>query len=160
MVNEGDSVMLYLYFSNGNVIMSASDQNTDASASESYSAEGASQFSGSGVPPAVFGNGFFTGLMTEFYYANPYYGDQVQVTYSEQLHALSSAWMFMDEWVPSTGQSLFYTCPDCLLPTVYSNPTQLQSFSSNRGRGSSSAYVFETGSQAPPPPTITLTLSL
>lgn len=157
VVNEGDSVMLHLYFSGNTVVMSVHDQNTGASASESYSAFGASQFSGSTTP---FGSGFFTGLMTEFYYANPYYGDQIQVTYSEHSYALTAAWMFMDEYLPSTGQLLFSACPSlCLLPTDYSNPTQLQSFSSNGANEYSSAYVFMTGSQTSPPPAATLTLS-
>src|SRR5208283_3606580 len=95
-VSSGDSVVMQLYFSSGNVVMSAKDLKSGATASVSYSSEGATDFVGS---PLFVSNskGFFTGLMTEWYHANPYYGSEGQVTYSTT-QALSSAWMWIDEY--------------------------------------------------------------
>jgi hypothetical protein len=45
-VNEGDTVLLNLYFSGGNVVMLAYDYNTGASAEQTFSQEGSSYFVG------------------------------------------------------------------------------------------------------------------
>ena len=45
-VNPNDQVLLSLYFSNGNVVMYAHDWETDASAAETYAAEGSTYFAG------------------------------------------------------------------------------------------------------------------
>ncbi len=147
-VNQGDSVILNLYFSSsGQVVMLAEDRNTGAYASEVYSAEGASYFTGSSSSTAN-SNGFFTGLMTEWYHSNPYYGNEQGVTYSSSL-ALSSAWMWIDEFscsdiTCSTTTSLFGDATNG--PVSYSNPTQLQEFSSNGATEYSNAHAFITGS--------------
>src|ERR1035438_7692388 len=61
-VNAGDTIGLTLSISGGNVLMSARDYSTGATASVSYSAQGATLFDGSLSSPAN-SNGFFTGLM-------------------------------------------------------------------------------------------------
>jgi len=106
-VNAGDTVLLNLYFDNstGNVVMYIYDYNTGASASETYSTEGATNFQGSNS--ASNGNGFFTGLMTEWYHTNPYYGGEQQVTYWERGFQFTSATLWMDEYNVNTGQVLF-----------------------------------------------------
>src|SRR5208282_3025195 len=142
-VNSGDLVLLNLYFTaNGQVEMLALDQNTEAQASETFSTEGATYFAGS-PNAAANAQGFFTGLMTEWYHAKPYYGDESQVTYSDNSFNLSSAWMWMDEWQPPNGPTQFASS---IQVTYLSNPTQLQSFSSNGATEYSSAYQFITGS--------------
>ena len=149
VVSQGDVVVLNLYFSStGRVVMLAQDKNSGAYASETYSGEGATYFVGSSSSTAN-PNGFFTGLMTEWYHPSPYYGNEAGVTYSSSF-ALASAWMWVDE----------FGCPDasCSTQTVifsdytpspvsYSNPTQLQVLSSHGATEYSNAYTFITGSK-------------
>jgi hypothetical protein len=141
-VNQGDTVLLNLYFTaNGKVEMLASDQNTGAQASETYSAQGATYFVG--TPSATAdAPGFFTGLMTEWWHTDPYYGDEQKVTYSVYNSSISSAWMWIEEWNPQTNQTLFSASTS----VTFSNPTQLQTFSSHGATESSNAYEFITGS--------------
>lgn len=143
-VNPGDTVLLSLNFSGGNVFMNAKDWNTAAFAYQIYSDEGATYFMGQ---PSSSGNpnGFFSGLMTEWYHANPYYGTEEEVIYSNFTSALTSAWMWIDEWNPYTMEILFYSIEF----VNYTNPNQLQSFSSNGATESSNAYEFVTGSYGP-----------
>ena len=138
-VNAGDEVLLTLYFSGGNVVMSATDWSTGASASESYSAEGATYFQSGGS------NGFFTGLMTEWWHSASYYSNEQEVVYSDSTFALPSADLWADEWIPSTGQSLFYNSEY----VAFSNPSQLQSFSTNGITSYANANEFITGYLAP-----------
>jgi len=140
-VNAGDTILLSLNFSGGNVIMYGYDFNTGASAQESYSAVGASRFVG--TPYSPDNSGFFTGLMTEWYHASEYFGDEASVLYSDPTVALSSAWMWMGEFDPDNGTSLFHaTTPS---PVYYSNSTQLHYLSSNGATEASNAYSFITG---------------
>jgi hypothetical protein len=148
-VNQGDLVTLRLNMSLGQVYMTAADQNTGAKASETYPAEGAAQFVGLAGRTGD-SNGFFTGLMTEWYHTAAYYGNEAAVTYSSTT-ALSSAWMWIDE----------FECPDSTCgttkllfsdatsgPVAYSNPSQLQLFSSNGATEYSDATTFITGSKS------------
>ena len=139
-VNSGDLVLLDIYISNGVVSLSAKDWNTGAVAQAAYADNQTTSFIGLSSPS---NNGFFTGLMTEWYHATPYSGDETQVTYSSGF-GLSSAWMWMDEWEPSnpnwSGQWSTKT------QVTYSSPTQLQSFASHGVTEYSSAYQFITGS--------------
>jgi hypothetical protein len=139
-VNQGDTVLLSLYFSSGNVIMYGYDFNTGASAQQSYSAEGVTDFTGTPFTKANQ-NGFFTGLMTEWYHVSEYYDNELSVHYSDSSFALSSAWMWIDEWNPNNGTTLFSASN----PFSYSNPTELQYFSSNGAAEASDAYDFITG---------------
>jgi hypothetical protein len=149
-VNAGDSVALNLYFTNSSqVVMLVMDLNTGAAGSETYSAEGATYFAGlsSGTSNS---NGFFTGLMTEWYHPSPYYGNEQTVVYASSF-ALSSAWMWVDEFSNSTV--LFSDSTPS--PVSYTNPTQLQEFSSNGATEYSDAHEFVTGSLS----VVTMTLS-
>jgi hypothetical protein len=147
-VNQGDGVLLNLYFTNtSQVAMLAEDQNTGANANEAYSAEGATYFAGS-LGSVASSQGFFTGLMTEWYHASAYYENEQSVTYSNPGFALSSAWMWIDEFEvvnDNTKQSIFFGSTTS--PVSYSsNPSQLQEFSSNGATEYSNAYEFVTGS--------------
>ena len=141
-VNGGDSVLLKLSFSAGKVDLLASDWKTGAMASETYPAEG-SKFVG--LRASSGANGFFTGLMTEWYHASPYYGSEAQVTYTDSTAALSSAVLWADEFkandsVPLFSDSHSYT---------FLIPTTLLYFSTHGATESADAYAFITGSQGP-----------
>jgi hypothetical protein len=145
-VNSGDQVLLSLYFSGGNVVLYAKDWSTGASASQAYSAKSATIFTGS-VTSSSNANGFFTGLMTEWYHVDPYYGDVTPVTYSNDTTALSSAWMWMDEYNPSDSSWTGKWSEQTPAPVQYgSNPNGLQKFSSHGATEYSNAYEFITGS--------------
>lgn len=149
-VNEGDSVLLSLSFSNGQVIMYSKDWNTGASAVENYSAQGSSTFVGL-TGQTANSNGFFTGLMTEQYQVSAYYGSETEVTYSDPGLALTSAIMWADEYNSNTSQILFSQASSQL---TYSEPDQFQDFASNGASEASDAYTFITGAPVQVPITL------
>lgn len=149
-INQGDTVVLSLNFSGANVTMYSRDLNTSASVSISYSAEGATSFQGMNQPSSS--NGFFTGLMTEEYHANPFYGNEQAVTYSDKAFALASGFMWIDEFNVNNGTLLFENG----IQVSYSNPIQLQSYSLDGATEYSNAYEFITGAIASTTTTITL----
>jgi Divergent InlB B-repeat domain len=143
-VNSGDSVALNLYFtSSGQVIMLVQDLNTGAAGSETYSAEGATYFVGLSSGTAN-SNGFFTGLMTEWYHPSPYYGNEQAVVYASSF-ALSSAWMWIDEYEPPCCSNSLFGVSTSGPDSYTSNPTLLQEFSSNGATEYSNARTFITG---------------
>jgi len=156
-VNSGDTILLNLYFSSTyGVVMLAEDYNTGASASETYSAEGASSFVG--LSNTGNSNGFFTGLMTEWYHSSPYYDNELEEMYSNPYFALNSAWMWIDEFSCSdiscsSKTSLFGSTSG---QVTFSNPAQLQEFAYSGATEYSDAYEFITGSIASQ---VSLTLS-
>ena len=105
-VNPGDRIQLSLYFSNGNVVMVAHDQNTSASASINFTSQGSTSFVGD-VASLSNNNGFFTGLMTEEYHVFPYVGNTKEVPYILSGPANPSAWQWADEWAPINETVLF-----------------------------------------------------
>jgi hypothetical protein len=144
-VNAGDVIILNLYFSSSgqNVTMLAEDTNTAALAKESYLSMGATYFVG--LPDSIDDqNGFFTGLMTEWYHGVPYFTNEVEVIYSNSAFPLSSAWMWMDEFNTQTFQVIFSNSTSA--PVSYSHPMKLQEFSFNGTTEYSDAYEFVTGS--------------
>src|SRR5438309_2742698 len=104
-VNQGDTIQLSLSFVSGNVVMVASDYNTGASSSHSYTAAkgttllGASSATTSRTP---------TSLMTEWYHPSPSETSMKQVTYSESSVPVSRAWVCIGEYVPPNPNSLVY----------------------------------------------------
>ncbi len=153
-VNAGDPVTLNLYISTTNqeVVMIAEDTVTGAMASEVYPDMGATNFVG--LPSsAADQNGFFTGLMTEWYHGDPYYANEAEVIFSNPSLGVSSAWMWMDEFNPNNNGIVFST--NTSAPISYTDPNTLQEFSFNGTTEYSDAYEFVTGalnSTAPPPP--------
>jgi hypothetical protein len=147
-VNVGDTVLLNLYFSSiYGVVMFAEDYNTGAVASQSYSAEGGSEFIGLSSNTANQ-NGFFTGLMTEWYHSSPFYGNISPVKYSDPSFGLTSAWMWMDEFScsdTSCSSSTIIFSDATSGPVYYSSPSLLQEFSSNGATEYSDAYSLITG---------------
>jgi hypothetical protein len=145
-VNAGDAILLHLYFSNPSqsVVMLAEDTNTGALANETYSSMGATYFAG--LPGSMVNqNGFFTGLMTEWYHGVPYYANEAEVIYSNPVVAVSSAWMWMDEFNAQTFQGVFSA--NTSAPISYGDPTRLQELSFNGTTEYSDAHELVTGSQ-------------
>lgn len=143
-VYSGDLILLSLNFTGGNVIMYAKDWNTGASSSVSYSARGSTVFVGLPDSPSN-ANGFFSGLMTEWYHVLPYYGDMTAITYTNYAFNLSSAWVWMDEWNPS-NPSWSGSWFDYELVDYTSDPSSLQKLSSHGATVFSNASTFITGS--------------
>jgi hypothetical protein len=135
-------VLLNLYFTNSSqVVMAAEDVSTGAFASESYAAQG-TFFTGS--PNSVANsNGYFTGLMAEWYHGTPFYANGKQVTYSDPQFQLTSAWMWVDEFNANNNRPLFSA--NTPSPVAYTDPTKLQEFSYNGTVEYSDAYEFVTG---------------
>jgi hypothetical protein len=143
-VNAGDIVLLDLYFSDANqsVTMLAEDTDTKAVASETFSGMGATFFVG--LPSYVANsNGFFTGLMTEWYHGAPYYDNEAPVVYSNPLFELTSGWMWMDEFDADTFQGVFSS--NTTAPVSFADPTVLQEFSFNGTTEYADAFEFVTG---------------
>jgi Divergent InlB B-repeat domain len=143
-VNDGDVILLDLYFSNAtqSVVMLAMDTNTSSTASVSYSDEDATFFQG--LPGSVSNsNGFFTGLMTEWYHGTPYYSDESEAVYKNPNFAISSAWMWMDEFNANTLQAVFTA--NSTAPISFGDPSRLQTFSYNGTTEYEDAYEFISG---------------
>lgn len=126
IVVPGDTVNLTLRFSGSNVVMSASDPARSMNQSTAYSAEGASNFTGG------ISSGWFTGVMTEWYHAQAYYGGEQPVTYNASTpisdHGTATVTLGIDEYAQSGG-TVFYetdpveiTCP-CSYPFSYEGAT-------------------------------------
>jgi len=147
-VNPGDMVLLNLYFSGRNVVMLARDWNTGSSASQTFSAARATSFLGQ-TSGFANRNGFFTGLMTEWYHVDPYYSNEEESTFSNYSYSLSSAWLWMDEFNVATSQLLFSNASQ--MPLAFSsNPSQVQPFYSHGAYEAVDGYEFVTGFQPPP----------
>ena len=146
-VNQGDTVLLNLYFSaTYGVVMHAEDENTGAYASETYSAEGATSFLGNSSS-VTNSNGFFTGLMTEWYHPDAYLSNEQEANYSSSF-ALSSAWMWIDEFECSGTSCSNITdlfSASTSSPVSFADPTQLQEFFTHGATEFSDAYEFITG---------------
>jgi len=139
MVMNGDLILLQLSFSHGQVEFHAHDWNTGADANQSFQASG-STFVGLGFSSGA--NGFFTGLMTEWYHASPYYGSEAEVTFSNSTTRLRSATLWVDEFNANTSTSLFGSSQTF----VFSSPEQLRPLSLDGATEYADASTFITGS--------------
>jgi len=148
-VNPGDTVLLSLNFSASgrDVVMMAKDRNTQSANSVSFSSEKATSFKG--LTNSFEQNGFFTGLMTEWYHVEPYLANEGEVAYSTNTKPLSSAWMWMDEFSVA-GAGLVFSDATRLPVTFSSSPSQLQPFHSNGAYEAVDSFEFVTGFQPPP----------
>ena len=143
-VKAGDIILLDLYFSNAtnNVVMVAEDTDTGAYASETYSSVGATYFVG--LPGFVANsNGYFTGLMTEWYHGLPYFANENSVAYFNPSSDLTSAWMWMDEFNANNNATVFAS--NTTLPVSFAAPAELQEFSFNGTTEFADAFEFVTG---------------
>jgi hypothetical protein len=142
-VQSGDSVLLSLTFSGSSVQMLAQDWDTGATAETSYSGMGASSFVGD-PSSAATSSGYFTGLMTEWYHTTLYAGNEGKVIYSNQAVALSSAWLWVDEFDTQRPDSPIFT-NQTQSPVTFSNELQIYPFSSDGITVYGSAHQFITG---------------
>ncbi len=142
-VNAGDVVTLSLYFNAvGQVVMRVHDTRTGASAQLEYSAGGSTTFVGEPNADAN-SNGFFTGLMTEWYHGAPYYANPQEVVYSSNV-SLSSAWLWMGEFNANNFQTVFAN-NSTALSNFTANPAQLQELSDGSVTEYCDAQEFITG---------------
>jgi hypothetical protein len=142
-VHSGDSVLLSLTFSGAVVQMLAQDWTTGATAQTSFSSEGANDFVGE-ASHASNTVGFFTGLMTEWYHGSAYNGNQGKVTYTNRATALSSAWLWLDEFNTASPNTPIFT-NETQGPVTFANEEQIYPFSSNGATTYASAHEFITG---------------
>jgi hypothetical protein len=133
-------MLLSLYFSGSDVVMSAYDYNTAAKASHSSVRHGGSSYFQSFY--SVGSMEFFTGLMTERYHSNASETDMSRVAYSVNGSPLSSGRVCVDEHVAH----------DFTPPAVYSGcsgelslDSHLQPFSFHKLNAYASATGFVTG---------------
>ena len=137
-VNQGDTIQLSLSFASGNVVMLASDYNTAASSSHSYTAEKGTNFLGA---TSATNSRTPTSLMTEWYHPSPSETSMKQVTYSMVGSTIQSAWICIGEYVPPNSSSLVYAqCSSKLTLTSTFQPYSfhgLNTYVSN--------YLFQTG---------------
>jgi len=150
-VNEGDSVLLNLYFKNNTVILLVEDWNTGATGFMVFPAYGATEFVGN--PNATANsNGFFTGLMTEWYGTNPNFPIQQQVTYSPYGNITSPAWLWADEFYCETpcyqGETLGYNISNSF---VYPTSAHYLTFMPGSTEEYTFGGVFITGATPPAP---------
>jgi len=148
-VHAGDLILLGLYFTNSthSVMMVARDTISGAVASESYPGMGATYFAG--LPSRVAdSNGYFTGLMTEWYHGAPYFSNEETVVYSNPHSALSSAWLWMDEFDASTLRAVFSNSTSA--PVSFANPDRLADLSYNGITEYADAHEFITGAVSGP----------
>ena len=137
-VNNGDAVLLQLTFSGGQMTFIAKDWNTGSAATESFPASG-SRFIGLESPSGP--NGFFTGLMTEWYHANPFYSDEGETDYTNPSSQLTSATLWAEEFDANTSASLFGSSQSY----TFTDPYQLKVFSLEGATEYGDAYEFITG---------------
>ncbi len=142
-VNSGDKVLVGIHYDNATneVSMYALDWNTGSYALISYAAHG-SYFEGD-PNSASTTQGYFTGPMTEWYHVSPYYGGEQVQTYSDGGFQLTSAWLWADEFNPTSNVSEFSSSTNS--PVSFSPPAELQPFASNGAVEYGSAYEFVTG---------------
>jgi hypothetical protein len=118
IIVPGDSVNLTLRFSGANVVMIASDHQRNLNQSTSYSAEGAASFTG-GLEA-----GWFTGVMTEWYHSQQYYGGEQPVLYNATTsiagNGTNVVTLGIDEYAQSGGTLFYQTEPvDLACPCSY-----------------------------------------
>jgi len=138
-VNGGDLVLLQLSFSDGAVVFRAHDWVTDVTATQSFTAAGVRFV---GLRSSSAANGFFTGLMTEWYHVTPYYGSEAKVTYSDPGVQLSSATLWADEFNSNDSTSIFGSSQSY----AFSDPYQFRLFSLDGATEYANAFTFITGS--------------
>jgi|GEM_PF-1655273 uncharacterized membrane protein len=150
-VNEGDLVLLNLYFKNNTVIFLVKDWNTGATGSTTFQTYGATEFVGNPYSTAS-SQGFFTGLMTEWYGTSSSFPIQQPVVYSPYGAITSPAWLWADQFyctypcyqksdVTSNVSSTYY----------YPTSSHYLTFTPGSTVEYSSGAIFTTGATPPAP---------
>jgi hypothetical protein len=142
-VNSGDIILLSLTFSGSVVDMAAQDWNTSAVASTSYSDMGVSTFVGT-QSAASTSQGYFSGLMTEWYHLSSYSANEGKVTYTDKAVGLSSAWLWVDEFdITNPSMPLFSNATQA--PVSFIGGQQVYSFASDGITMYATAHSLITG---------------
>jgi len=153
-VNQNDTIELSIYFSGVNVVASARDLNTSASASITYPGHRATTFVGLQAQQSrsrffFATQGYFTGLMTEWYHVSPNAsGPKQGVVYSETTAPVTSATVGVGEWnfTASGPVSVFSSVANNGNPVDFVvQPNQLRQFNLNGFVISVDANEFVTG---------------
>jgi hypothetical protein len=104
-VGSGDLVTLTMSLSGGCASLTLSDAKTHMALIENYNLEDSTRFVSYPVPGASVG--YFSGLMTEWWHVNPYYGPTSHGVYSLPQRSGSFVGLGISERIPGTGQLLF-----------------------------------------------------
>lgn len=141
-VHADDEVNISLEFVGPDVVMSAEDVSDGFGQSQTYPAEGASSFEG-GASSDPAEPGWFTGVMTEWYHVDPYYGGEAAVNYTAVSplagNSSSSVTLVIDEQqVP--GGVVFADTDAVLVAGPFSTP-----FSYENANETVSSTAFVTG---------------
>jgi hypothetical protein len=137
-VNSADTVLLSLSFSAGNLTMNARDWNTGSMATVTYWAEG-TRFVGLYTQND---RGTFTGLMTEWYHAHPYYGSEKMVVYSDASTPLTAGYLWVDEYDARSPSSVFFNDYSYF---AFDSPHRILSIGQEGAEAYADAYTFITG---------------
>jgi len=105
-VKNGDLIQLTLDIEDGRIYMSAYDYNTGATSFISYLSYNATRFLGSLSKP-INSKGYFTGLMTEQYFANSNISNPMFVSFTSKLE-VNSSYMFIDLTDRSNNSVIFF----------------------------------------------------
>jgi hypothetical protein len=155
LVNSGDVIEITLSINSNRVLASALDLNTSATDSTSYPARSATTFVGSQAqksqPRFSFATqGYFSGLMTEWYHVTSNYTgtDERSVVYSESTAGISSGTLGVGEWnfTTNTPTSVFSAVANNGNPIDFTaKPDNLQTLTLVGFTLSADSYEFETG---------------
>lgn len=132
-VASGDSVTLSMSLTGGCASLSLEDPSSHLSLWENYSLEDSNHF----VPglTEVNGTGYFSGLMTEWWHANRYYGPTGHGVYTLPQRSGSFVGLGISEFIPNSGQPALFnasTRGNLLLPQTWSLSLQNVTESVNR----------------------------
>ena len=153
-VRQNDIVELSINFTGGKVVLSGRDLNTSAVASTNFPANRANTFVGlqeqqSRSRFSFATQGYFTGLMTEWYHVRPTgEGPGIEAKYTKTGTPISSATLAIGEWnfTGANPTSVFSGVANNGYPVDFSGaPNQLQQFSYNGLVASADAFEFVTG---------------
>ncbi len=141
-INAGDIVGLSLAFVSNDVVMSVKDWNTSCYYSLAYSSEGSKQFLGN-TYSGVNGNGFFTGLMTEWRGSSSQFAAQEKEVYT-------SSWL---NATPPTGllwiNEYYITQKSSVVYDSYPYSSNSSSITYQETNESYNKGTFTTGSITP-----------
>ena len=121
-IYPGDLIKLNLTLENGTVAMTAKDMNTGSYAGTSFASYGATKFIGNPSAPQNQ-NGFFTGVMTEWYHLNQYYGTEQPLYYNIYCNGTCQygGWLWADQFYSNNGNTTI----------IFSNKTSSPVFPQN-----------------------------
>lgn len=144
-VNDGDLVQLGLSISNGDILMSVHDWNSEITDRLSTSAYSASKFV---APKGGFdSNGYYTGVATVEFHGSSFFGDEQRAVYKYPNIPQSSAWMRIEEHTDPGNTIVF----NQQTPVKYNSSPQLENLTYEGTTVASNSTTFMTGTQSTGP---------